>query len=266
MTSWDRSAVVGALVCGTLAAAAGCSGGQTRAAATPTPAADRPTPTAATSASAGPSSTAMPSSRGTAVATPAASPDGGAALAAARAALPALVATYPAGAQLSDPETSPSGPTVFVAFNPNGAAAPSGGTVDVLVWNGNGWTRRARLGNDTADPVLAAAHTPPVVQAAHLTGSADPDALVLLSGGSATFATNGVLVSDVGGSWRLVSFHHAGLDGEDTVEIGAPVLSGARITSRMNSCSPDCASGQVVQTDWHYDPVGGQMVSAAGQS
>jgi hypothetical protein len=83
------------------------------------------------------------------------------------------------------------------------------------------------------------------IQIADVTGDGEPDFLVLLQAGS---MTPGVIVSDDGGSWRLVPG-----EGGDVFAARDPAFEDNRLTTVDNDCVPDCATGHQPRVAWTYD-------------
>lgn len=169
-----------------------------------------------------------------------------------------FLTSYGAGTttQTSGVVAAAQGPLAFVAFQAPGA---SDAMVDVLSYATGKWVRVARLGSSNVDsdqylePLLAQA-TIPTVSAVRLTASAVPDALILLTGGSLGDFIDGIVVSDVGGSWHLVPFLDAKGAPGPSLEVADPRVSGSTVVEHINPCLPDCASdAAVVTTTYTYD-------------
>jgi hypothetical protein len=149
---------------------------------------------------------------------------------------------------------TPEGPLAFVAFGTNDTA-----TIDVLSHATGAWVRVARLGSSdvTSDQYLETLLSQPSVATvipAYLTGSTEPDALVLLTGGSLSDFIDGVVVSDAGGTWHLVSFLNAKGAAGMSLEVADPKVAGSSTIESINPCVPDCASDpHPVSTTYRYD-------------
>jgi hypothetical protein len=97
------------------------------------------------------------------------------------------------------------------------------------------------------------------VQVADVTADSRPDFLIRLVAGD---NQPGVVVSDDGGSWRLVPIAPPnGAAGQaqpsDVYVARDPTFSGARLVSTSNDCLPDCASGHLTTLTWTYERPGG---------
>jgi len=90
-----------------------------------------------------------------------------------------------------------------------------------------------------------ATDTPP--QGADMTGDGTPDVLVRVLG-----ADNepGVVVSNDGGTWRLVPVSN---DTTDVYIARDPMFEAGHLTSTSDDCIPDCANGRVTKITWRYD-------------
>ena len=125
----------------------------------------------------------------------------------------------------------------------------------------------ARLGSSdvTSDQYLEPLPSQPSVATvipAYLTVSTEPDVLVLLTGGSLSDFIDGVVVSDIGGTWHLVSFLNAKGSPGVSLEVADPKIAGSSIIESINPCVPDCASDQhAITTTYRYDPTTGEFTA-----
>jgi hypothetical protein len=88
------------------------------------------------------------------------------------------------------------------------------------------------------------------IQVADVTGDGRPDFLVRLLAGD---NEPGVVVSDDGGSWRLVSARGSQASVAADVYVGRdPMFSGGRLRSTSDDCNPDCARGHLTTVTWLY--------------
>lgn len=149
--------------------------------------------------------------------------------------------------------TTSQGDTALImhALNPAGFAGTHS-VADVYTYSSAGsWQRVARVdfGADSSGPNT---YRPP--QQEHLTGATD-----FLVGFAAADAEPVSVVSDAGGSWRVVPFAKGGQSA--TVKLYASV-SGTRIRTGVDDCTPDCATGKITFTTWAYDAAGKDFVPA----
>jgi hypothetical protein len=90
------------------------------------------------------------------------------------------------------------------------------------------------------------------VEVADVTGDGQPDFLVRVSAGD---NDPGVVVSDDGGSWRLVEATRgpAGSSQFSDVYVARdPSYVGAHLLSTYDDCTPDCADGHSTTLTWTY--------------
>ncbi len=168
---------------------------------------------------------------------------------------------YGAGAQTSGVVATPDGPRAFVAFG----TAKSPTMIDVLSFANGAWVRTARLGSSqvTSDQYLEPLipqSSVATVTTPYLTGSTEPDALVLLLGGSLSDFIDGVVVGEIGGTWQLIPFLDAkGVLGP-ALEVADPRVSGSSIIEQVNPCVPDCASDHNPDdTTYRFDSTTGRF-------
>jgi hypothetical protein len=157
-------------------------------------------------------------------------------------------------AQYNAMEATSAGPVGFVLY-----ATRTGGpaVVDVWYWREQAWVLVATVGGnlptrESLDPLLAKPSSP-TLTLAHLTGAAEPDALVIQRGGAAGFGIYGSVVSDIGGTWHLVKFAGALGVTKAGVEVAEPEVSGDEIIQRLNTCMPTCGDGMVQLVAYRYD-------------
>jgi hypothetical protein len=92
-----------------------------------------------------------------------------------------------------------------------------------------------------------------------VTGDGRPEFLVLLD---AADAVPGVIVSNDGGNWRLLSAAPASgaVPASDSVYFGrAPRFSSSRLQTTVNDCKPYCAAGHTTTVTWLYDRSSGYL-------
>ena len=127
--------------------------------------------------------------------------------------------------------------------------------VDVLSWSGTAWATVAAL--TLPYPWYSLAELP--IQVADVTGDGRPDFLVRVE---AADNEPGVVVSDDGGTWRLVPLSTRSPPGPEDVYAGRnPSFVNGQLTTEYNDCTPNCAYGKTSTVVWAYDRVAGRFVS-----
>ena len=152
---------------------------------------------------------------------------------------------------------TPNGDIAAVSFN---SSPPAGGTqpvVQILAFQGGGWTKVATVTLDLGGVVQSPVTNTTPISATHLTGSATPDFAVIVSYND---GPTGAIISDVGGTWHALTFtggpHSGGND-----EIINPTFTSAGATERFNTCTPDCAAGRYTTVAYRYAPQTGEMTA-----
>lgn len=98
------------------------------------------------------------------------------------------------------------------------------------------------------------------IEVADVTGDGRPDFLVRVVAGD---NEPGVVVSDDGGSWRLVPVTGPGAPAVSEVYVARdPRFSGDHLVSTSDDCNPDCASGHMSAVTWAYQRPDGEFRAA----
>ena len=165
----------------------------------------------------------------------------------------------------ASPVTSPATYAAVAHASPpaNGPTAGVPTLVDVFRWNGSAWQPIAsNLGSGASlDP-----HFPFTVVTASLTGGSTPD--FAISGQAGASASGLFVVADVSGHWEAVPVDHR----EGGVVLLNGRVAGDVVQESINSCNPDCASGQETTTSYRFsattgrfEPTGTPTVTGPGQ-
>ncbi len=120
-------------------------------------------------------------------------------------------------------------------------------------WSGSAWQQIGSVdfGVNSPGPVVS---EPPAPE--QLTGATD--FLVDLEAADVPLSA---VVSDAGGSWRVVPFVR---NGQSQTELTYASVTGNQIKSGANDCQPDCAQGHVTYTTWTYDAASKEFVPGGG--
>ena len=127
--------------------------------------------------------------------------------------------------------------------------------VDVLVWTGTAWKLDSTLA--LPPPTFPPADLP--IQADDVTGDGRPDFLVRVIAGD---NEPGTVVSDDGGTWRLVPVVTPGAP--DAIYAGRnPSFANGHLTTQYDDCTPNCAEGTMTTVVWAYDKATRKFVTAS---
>ena len=152
---------------------------------------------------------------------------------------------------------TPNGDIAAVSFNVRPSAGGTQPVVQILAFQGGGWTKVATVTLDVGGVVQSPVTNTTPISATHLTGSATPDFAVIVSYND---GPAGAIVSDVGGTWHALAFtggpHSGGND-----EITDPTFTSTGVTERFNTCTPDCAAGSYSTVTYRYAPQTGKMTA-----
>ncbi|MDQ6783094.1 MAG: hypothetical protein M3063_06575 [Actinomycetota bacterium] len=158
-----------------------------------------------------------------------------------QAALGSLVATYPPRSSVNSGIVQ-TGSIIYVALAHNVGLRS---VIDIFVFQGSRFVDvAANIGADQSlHPV-----DPTTIRKGNITGAQFPDFLVPLAAGD---HDNGVLVSYVGGGWHLIGLSDR-LGAAASEELVQPNIIGNEITQSVKDCSPSCARGTYLITNYVY--------------
>ena len=167
-----------------------------------------------------------------------------------------LVSRYGTTAITSGVVTTQTGALAAVAYNSSSDPSGSGNVshLGVFQLTGSSWTKVADLTLDGSTEIDPGVPTPLVP--IHLTGSALPDFAVTISQGASHLI--GVVASAIGGAWHLLTLQ--GVTGPADA-IADPKVQPNGIVGQQNTCIPNCAAGNTIDTVWTYSPQSGNLVS-----
>ena len=148
---------------------------------------------------------------------------------------------------------SPSGDFAAVSYN---VASPGAGThphVAIYAFAGGAWTTATDITLDIGGEVLPPPSNATPITLVHLTGGEAPDFAVVVDYNDGPAAA---IISRTSGSWHALAFS-GGRHGGD--EIHNPSFTDTAVVERVNTCTPECASGNYVTTTYRYSPGTGRM-------
>ncbi len=167
-------------------------------------------------------------------------------------ALRSYVARYGAQASVSPIVITNGGATVAAVATPARDMGKVNPSVVVLHLTGSSWKPVATFRRASFDTPLGR-YTPILV--GQLTGAASTDFFVQLAGAD---HTQGVVASNVGGHWHLVSFRK----GRTASVTGTNAdIVGSSISTSINNCVPDCAAGKYTYVNYTYSPEAGAFIA-----
>ncbi|HVB26306.1 MAG TPA: hypothetical protein VNE21_00160 [Mycobacteriales bacterium] len=150
------------------------------------------------------------------------------------------------------------GDIAAVSFNTTSAGGGTELAVQILAFQGGGWTKTATITLGIGGVVQApATNTTPII-AMNITDSATPDFAVAVSYNDGPAAA---IISSVGGTWHALTFTGGPHPGAD--EIINPTFTPNGVTERYTTCTPTCAAGTYITVEYRYTPGTAQMTAVS---